>query len=75
MIVTELYAWVVDDPTGKHGIIGWTQRDGIVMQAVSSRRDLIENVRPFAERVARDLGLPVQLRVFGSMQVLEEVKP
>ena len=63
--VVELFAWVIDDPSGQHGIMGvMSPRTGLPMQAVSSRRDLMENFRPIAEDSARRLGLPCQLRRF-----------
>lgn len=73
--ITELFAWVVDDPTGAHGILGLAGPGGMPMQCVSSRRDLMEGVRGFAEAAARMTGLPVQLRRYVLATVEEVAKP
>lgn len=72
----EIYAWVFDDPTGKHGIIAFTDANtGLLMQAVSTKRDLIERARGVAEQAAQMIGLPVQLRRYRLDAVLEEIEP
>ena len=72
----EIYAWVIDDPTGKHGIIAFTDPNtGLLIQAVSTKRDLIKRARGVAEQAAQMTGLPVQLRRYGLDAVLDEIKP
>lgn len=74
--ITGLWAWVVDDPTGGHGIIGFADPStGMMLQAVSSKRRNMEYIREIAMNCATMTGLPVQLRHFTVMTVIDEVKP
>jgi hypothetical protein len=75
-MIEELYAWIVDDPTGEHGIIGVLTPSGLPMQAVSSKRHLMERgeFADVAGRTAKQLGLPVQLVKFTRAEVLTEKK-
>lgn len=71
----ELFAWVVDDPTGEYGIIAFTDPGtGLLMQCVNSRREPLELMRPIAVQAAKMTGLPVQLRHYTNMVVIDEVK-
>lgn len=71
--ITELFAWIVDDPSREHAIMGVMRPDGLPMQATSSRRDLMEKMRPAAEMIARETGHPVRLTRFIIAEVVEEV--
>jgi hypothetical protein len=72
----EIWAWVVDDPSGQHGIIAFTDSStGLLLQAVNSKREPLERIRHIAVEAARLTGLPVQLRHFTHMEVVDEVKP
>lgn len=73
--ITGLYAWVFDDPSGERGILGVMSPAGFSMHAVSSSRDVIEKMRPIAAEAAAMAGMPIQLRHFAVMTVLEEIKP
>lgn len=82
--ITELFAWVVDDPTGMHGIPATRPvpvkdtagRETLTaMPMVTSKRHVAEKMRPSAMMVAKMIGLPVQLRHFTVMTVIDEVKP
>ena len=68
--ITELFAWVIDDPTGEHGIIGIQGPVGL-MQAVSSRRDKVERMRAVAEQASKQLGLPVLLLRFALAETVD----
>jgi hypothetical protein len=73
--ITEIFAWVVDDPTGTHGILGVLSRDGIPMQAVSSRfSNMIKTeMLEIATGVARETGRPVRLVRFTKVDAVVEV--
>lgn len=73
--ITELFAWVADDPTGEHAVIGVLSPDGLPMQAVSSKRVNMEMMRAAAEQAAKFIGRPVELRRFVAAEVLETKKP
>lgn len=73
--ITELFAWVADDPTGEHGIIGVLAPDRLPMQAVSSRRSSMEKMRNVAQDAAKIIGRPVELRRFVMAEVLEAKQP
>jgi len=68
--ITELFAWVVDDPSGEHGIIGVQLTHGI-MQAVSSKKRIVEAMRPVAEATSKQLGLPVLLLRFALAETVD----
>lgn len=63
--VNEIFAWVVDDPSGTNGILGvW--RMGMPMQGVATRRELMDNteMRATATEAAEALGLRVHVKRF-----------
>jgi hypothetical protein len=68
--ITELFAWVVDDETGEHGIMGVAGPNG-PMQAVSSKRRVLEMLRPIAEHVAKETGKPVLLLRFALAETVD----
>lgn len=74
-LANELFAWVIVDPSGTHGIITMHTPDGKAMPTISSKREIMEGIRFLAEEVTAELKLPVQLRHFKSFEVLDEVKP
>jgi hypothetical protein len=75
--ITEIYAWVIDDPSCHLGIIGMMPLDGTPMQAISSRRHVIENpiFRAFAESVAKQTGFPVRLQRFILADTVTQLDP
>jgi hypothetical protein len=63
--ITELFAWVVDDPTGEHGVIGFNMEGGLAfIQAVTSNRAVAEKVGEAAHQAARETGRPLMLQRF-----------
>lgn len=72
--ITTLYAWIVDDPSGKNGIIGFRMGMNDV-QCASSKRHVMDKMRPEVERAARLLGLPVRLQRFDIGITIDVVKP
>lgn len=65
-MITELYAWIIDDPTGTHCIMGFMFPDGLPMQAVSSKKDLLEKplFLSIAEETRKQTGYSVTLKRF-----------
>lgn len=63
--ITEIFAWVVDDPSGTHGILGVIRGD-MPMQGISARRELMDTpeMRAVAAGAAQELGLRVHLKRF-----------
>lgn len=74
--ITELYAWVIDDPSCKMGIIAMMPLDGTPMQAVSSKRHVMENEKfvAFAASVAKSTGYPVRLQRFTLSETILEAE-
>lgn len=74
--ITEIFAWVIDDPSSHMGIIAMMPLDGLPMQAISSKRYVIDNpkFRDFAESVAQQTGYPVRLQRFVLSDTVTEFK-
>lgn len=72
--ITELYAWIADDPTGAHGIIGVWSPSGLPMQAVSSN-PAMKAFGDIAQQSAKIIGRPVELRRFVLAEVLDTKQP
>lgn len=70
--ITELYAWVCTEPDGGEGIPA-ANLGGMPMPLVGADKARIESLRPYAEDVAYQLGLPVKLVRFTNMEVLEHL--
>jgi DNA-binding IclR family transcriptional regulator len=73
--ITELFAWVIDDETGQHGIVGVAPGFAGGLQAVSSRRDLIDRVKPIAQSAAEATGKTVMLQRFVLAETAEILTP
>ena len=74
--ITELFVWVVDDPTSRHAVMAVKFVGDMPMQAVSStlRRMQRPEILEIAELTARETGLPVRLQRFVLAETLMEVK-
>lgn len=72
--ITEIFAWVCTEADGGEGIPA-IDHLGMAMPLVGADRQRIESLRPFAERVAHELGLPVRLARFSGMETLEHINP
>jgi hypothetical protein len=72
--INELFAWVVEDPTGEHGIIGvMSPINGLPMQAVSSRKEkmLRPEYQEIVAQIRKDTGKPVELRRYVLAEVVK----
>lgn len=73
---TDLFAWIVDDPTGKHGIPAFCDPGSVMlMPMIASKRETVEKLRRLAEDTAKQTGCTVQLMHFTFAAVIDEVKP
>lgn len=74
--ISELFAWVIDDPSGRLAIMGFSPGN-IPMQAVSSKRTNMEQakVAAFAKLAAEQTGYPVRLQRFVLAETIQEFKP
>jgi hypothetical protein len=75
--INEIYAWVIDDPSGTHGILGVQTPELGLMQAVSSKfKNLAsEDMLRVATETANNLGLRVRLVRFVQADVAIVVQP
>lgn len=72
--ITELFAWIIDDPTGEHGIIAFTlEGDVTKAQAVTSNRRVADRVGIAAKLAAARMGRPVMLQRFVLAETVERV--
>lgn len=71
--ITELFAWIVDDPTEKHGIVA-LHLMGMPAQAVTSKAHVADLMRPDIEVIAQLAGRPVKLQRFVLAETMVEIK-
>lgn len=62
--ISELYAWVIDDPSKQHGIVAFRLNTGDLAQAVTSEKRLADMMEGSAKAAAKITGLPVKLQRF-----------
>jgi hypothetical protein len=74
--IKDLFAWVVDDPSGEHAIMG-VMMPTMPMQAVSSKRANMElsEIAQVAELSAKALGFPVRLQRYTLAETLQTFEP
>lgn len=72
--ITELYAWVIDDPSGQHGLIGYRNGSGVLVQCATSERRIADKIEGECQRGARQLGLPVKLQRFVLAETIKELR-
>lgn len=68
--ITEMWAWVCTEPDGDEGIPAFNSAMGR-MPLVGADEARIRSLEPLARSVAHDLGLPVKLLKFSSMEIIE----
>jgi ribosomal protein S27AE len=74
--IKTVWAFVVVDPKdGNEGIISMTSATGLTMPLIASDRVRLDSLRPYAQRVANKLGVPVQLVEFQTRVELETLEP
>jgi hypothetical protein len=71
----EVFAWVFDDATGEHGIAGFRTPDGQWHPMVCAVRDRAIGMRPLAERISAEIGVPIQLLHYTLTDVVETFAP
>jgi hypothetical protein len=73
--ITEIFAWICVEPDGGDGIPAieapWDR--SMMLPLIGSDRERIESLRPWAEDVARRMGLPVRLVRFSCAEELEQL--
>lgn len=76
-MIKNLFLWVIQDPSGQHSIMGFSDPNTGQMQAVTSKEDLANNLRPMAEEAAELLGFPIHLVKFDVTQaeIVTVIKP
>jgi hypothetical protein len=73
--IKSIWAFLVVDPKDENeGIISMT-RDGLMMPLIASDRVRLDQLRPYAQRVADQIGRPVQLVEFVQRVELETIEP
>lgn len=70
--ITELFAWIVDDPTEEHGIVAIRVMGGLG-QAVTSKRRIADSMRPDIEPIAKMTDKPVKLQRFVLIETVETI--
>lgn len=73
--ITSLHAWTQIGPDDEEGIIGYLGSDGTWMPLIASDRVRLDELRRYAEAIARQTGRPVQLRSFAAGMVVDEIAP
>lgn len=73
--ITELYAWIVDDPSGEHGLIGFRHGGGPLVQCATSERRIADKLENECQQGARNLKLPIKLQRFVLAETIKELVP
>jgi hypothetical protein len=68
--ITEMWAWVCTEDDGGEGLPAFEIR-GMVMPLVGADRKRVDSLRPYAESVVNNMGLPMKLVKFTNMEVVE----
>lgn len=63
-IVTEVFVWIIDDPSGVHGVAAFTDGNGMVLPMFTTQRRIADKMRGHAEYVSALCGFPIELRHF-----------
>lgn len=71
--ITELYAWIVDDPAGQHGLIGF-QHGGPLVQCATSERRIADKIEGECQLAARNLNKPIKLQRFVLAETIKELR-
>lgn len=72
--IDSIYAYTVIDRDGTEGIISWSSPVG-QMPLVGADRERMASLRPIAQQVATQMGLPVSMAHFSQRTVLEVLEP
>ena len=74
--VTDVFAWVVDDPSEQHKLIGFRKPgDRFTIQCAASERRLVDQMKPEIESMAVEIGLPIRLKRFTLAETIDSVLP
>jgi len=73
--ITEMYAWVCEEPDGGEGVPAVDLGTGLPMPLVGADRERIESLRRHAINGVLPMGYPVKLVRFHEMEVLERHEP
>lgn len=73
--ITEMYAWVCEEPDGGEGVPAVNLGNGIPMPLVGADRERVESLRKYALDGVLPMGYPVKLVRFSNMEVLERHEP
>lgn len=72
--IDEMFAWIVTEPDGGEGIPALHTASG-ALPMVGADRARVESLRPHAQGVAAQLGLPLRLVRFHDMEIIEQFEP
>ncbi len=74
--ITEVWAWTVVDPEdGEEGIPALQAADGTALPLIAADRNRLEAMRPWVQDLADAHGMPLTLKRFTEMAVVETVEP
>lgn len=71
--IERLYAWVATEPDGGEGVCSMLTADNMHIPLIGADRERIESLRSVAVLISHATGYKVQLKVFGSGVVIDEV--
>lgn len=70
--IERIYAWIATEADGGEGICS-TMIGNMQMPMVGADRERVESLRPHAAALARELKIPVKLKLFSNGVVLDEI--
>ena len=73
--ISSLWAWTVVGDDDEEGIPAFDAGGGVVMPMIASDRVRIDDLRPTAEQIAREMGRKVTLARFEVRTDVEVIEP
>ncbi len=73
-LITEVFVYVVTESEGEEGIPA-ISLDGAIMPMLAADPKVVQKFRRYALSIAKEMGKPVKLVRFSTMEVVEEFEP
>lgn len=72
--IEQMYAFVVVDDDGTEGIPAFGTPDGTAMPMVGADIERVDQLRPIAQAMARQLGKPIEVLLFTGRESVEVIE-
>lgn len=72
--IDQMFAFVALDKDGTEGVVA-TMKEGVYYPLVGADMERVESLKPMAEKLAEQLGVPVTLLKFSVREEIETILP